>query len=161
MRKSVPLQLAFAMALSPLIAGFLGGMLVSFGLSFQLLADFTVLETLRTGLVMSIFGVIIAVFVCYAFGSPVMLAAWAIAHFAKWRTPLGMGLAMSGAGLIFAVLYFFNGRLIMEDVGQNPDIALLVTLPAGLIAGYMAGWFIGQLGYTDTAPSETVPGVNA
>ena len=161
MRKPVILQLAFAMALSPLVAGFAGGMIVSLGLSFQLLPEHSVLEALQSGLVMSIFGVIIAVFTCYAYGSPIMLAAWAIAHFANWRNPAGMGLAMACAGLIFSVMYFYNGRLIMEDLEQDTVIALLVTLPAGLIAGYMAGWFIGQLGYRDVRPDETVSRANA
>jgi len=161
MRKPAIIPLVLAMALSPLIAGFAGGMFVSLGLSFQLLPEHSVLEALQAGLVMSIFGVIIAVFTCYAFGSPIMLAAWAIAHFAKWRTPSGMGLVMACAGLIFSVMYFFNGRLIMEDLEQDSAIALLVTLPAGLIAGYMAGWFIGQLGYRDLPPDETVSGAKA
>ncbi|MGY6662011.1 MAG: hypothetical protein ACXIVO_06790 [Glycocaulis sp.] len=161
MRKPVPLQLVLAMALSPLIAGFLGGTLVSFGLSFQLLPDFTVLETLRTGLVMSFFAVIIAVFVCYTFGVPIMLAGWAAAHFARLRKPHQMGLVMAVAGLIFAIGFFFNGRIFLEDFQAGSDTALLVTLPAGLAAGYVAGWFIGQLGYADTAPGETVRGANA
>lgn len=156
MRKPIPLQLVLAMALAPLVAGFVGGMFVSLGLSLQMMPEFTILEALQTGLVMSIFGVIIAVFVCYAFGSPLMLAGWAIAHFAKWRSPTGMGLVMAGAGLIFAILYFYNGRLILEDLEHDAGLALLVTLPAGLAAGYLAGWLIGMLGYRDLHPGETV-----
>ncbi|MGP1275951.1 MAG: hypothetical protein ACQRW7_11085 [Caulobacterales bacterium] len=149
MRQPVPLQLVLAMALAPLVAGMVGGMLVCLGLALQLAAEFTIIEALQTGLAMSIFGVIIAVFVCYAFGSPLMLAAWAIAHFAKWRSPVGMGLVMGLTGLLFAILFFYNGRLFLEDFEYDAAIALLVTLPAGFAAGYLAGWLIGQLGYRD------------
>lgn len=144
------------MALSPFIAGFTGGILVSMGLSFQLLPEHTVLEALQTGLVMSVFGIIIAVFVCYAFGTPIMLACWAIAHFAKWRTPLLMGLVMACAGTAFAVIYFFNGRIGPDDLRDETGLALLVTLPAGFIAGFLAGWMIGMIGYTDAPANETV-----
>jgi hypothetical protein len=144
------------MALSPFIAGFIGGILVSMGLSFQLLPEYSALEALQTGLVMSVFGIIIAVFVCYAFGVPVMLAGWAIAHFAKWRTPRLMGLVMACAGTIFAIFYFFNGRIGLDDLREEAGLALLVTLPAGFIAGFLAGWVIGMIGYTDAPANETV-----
>ena len=49
----------------------------------------------------------------------------------------------------------------MEDLEQDSAIALLVTLPAGFAAGYLAGWVIGQLGYRDPGPEETVSRMNA
>ncbi len=156
MRTLLPGQLLLGLGLAPMIAGAIGGTLISFGLPLQVMTDFTVLEALRTGLVMSFFALLIAVFVCYTAGLPVILAAWAIAHFARLRAPWQMGLVMAAGGTLFAFMYLLNGELISGDIEQGRDPAMLVALPAGFVAGFVAGLVIGLLGYAAAAPEETV-----
>lgn len=150
------MPLALSMVAAPLIAGAVGGFVVSMGLSLQLLSEFSLAEALHTGLVMSLFGVIIAIFVCYTFGAPLMLAAWALAHFASWRSPHRMGLVMAGAGMAFAVIFFHDGSIAVDELRSEGAIAFLISLPAGLLGGYMAGWFVAMVGYTGVRKDETL-----
>lgn len=157
MRKARTTPLIFALLLAPAIAGTVGGALVWLVLTMPLLPEQGLDETILVLMIGAIPAIIVAVMVSYVLGGPAMIAGWAVAHFAKWRSPVAMGMTLGVTGIVFAFLFFLVGRM-GDETGLDPDaLVLLATLPCGFAAGFLGGWVIGSLGY-EMAPDETVSG---
>lgn len=161
MRKTRTTPLIVALLLAPAVAGTVGGALVWLVLSVQLVPEQGLDEAMLVLMIGAVPALIVAVGVTYLLGGPVMLAAWALAHFMKWRSPARMGLTLGLTGLVFAFFFFVLSRMDGETGLDGDAILLLATLPCGFVAGFLGGGVIGMLGYEKHAQDETDMGAKA
>ncbi|WBQ11555.1 hypothetical protein L2D01_07160 [Hyphomonadaceae bacterium ML37] len=84
--------------------------------------------------------------VTYVTASPLMAAAWMLAHGLGWRAPRPMALTMAAAGLIY-------GTIVSSLVWGN-DPATAIGGGAGLVSGFVTGLFISTRAYERVSPDD-------
>ncbi|WP_019962142.1 hypothetical protein [Woodsholea maritima] len=146
-------NLIAALALSPALAGLIGGPLVVltvFVIDWVTMPDTfgpgnltldSLFSTLGGFIALSLLSLIIAIPMTYIFGVLPIVGLWALFHYKGWRAPKQIRWASMAAGLIFAIAYAcLNGE---------PSMSVIFILPA-LIAGYAVGMIISAWGYRES-----------
>lgn len=141
--------------LSPMVAAVTATALVAaFALAWLLISmaedqSFGVTHWSRFAATFALFSgiaLIWTVAVTYVTASPLMAAAWMLAHGLGWRAPRPMALTMAAAGLIY-------GAIVSSLVWGN-DPATAAGGGAGLVSGLVTGLFISLKAYERVSPEN-------